>query len=86
MAVAPLTDEQIKDRENLAKEINELARKRGLKLQPGLDFPKYRELPLEGSLAIKVLENLGGQYILQFIELTQAEKDEFTKKAKKEKS
>jgi hypothetical protein len=64
-----LNSEQIKKKEELAKEITDLASSKGFKIISTIIFPRYQVVPDEGQLALKVLENLEAQLIISFNEL-----------------
>lgn len=80
MAEKTLTDEQIKLREDVLKEFEGLCKSRGLQIKPDIDFPKYRELPVEGALALQVIQNLGGRIVISLVDLPPEEKPAEEKK------
>jgi hypothetical protein len=58
---------------------NKILEEEELDLVYTLDFPKYRELPIEVELALKVLENHGGVIIKKYT-LQEKTKEDLSKK------
>lgn len=61
--------------EKFSKEKQALLEKYNLKETINIDFPKYRELPPEVTLAALVFENHGGTYIALYSNLKEVKNE-----------
>jgi hypothetical protein len=63
-----MTKEQQDKINEFVNKTKDFLKDNNLVLDIKIDFPIYRELPVEGALAVKVLEKLGAKFVASYKE------------------